>query len=614
MNKETSSKEKSTRRTSTKRQGSRIHSKRKKVGKRPPRRRPASNPKTRSRVRTKNIPEPAAGVVRIIPLGGVEEVGKNMTAIEYEDDIIIVDAGFQFKDQDTPGIDYIIPNTEYLQQRKKKIRGVFITHGHLDHIGGVPYVMNQIGNPPIYSREFGAIMVQKRQEEFPHLPPLNLRVVSHDEAITAGTHFNVSFFNVSHSIPDSMGLLIETPQGTIAFFEDVRVDHIDGEATPEEKKKYEIFKDKEILLMTLDSTNIEKPGWSAPESRALENIEKVVKESTGRLIIGTFASQVERIIKIVEFADKYNKKVVVEGRSMKNNVEIIKHLNLLDPKNVIPIGEMENYKPHEIVVLATGAQGEEFAALMRIATKTHKYIKLNDKDTVLLSSSIIPGNDNSVAKLKDNLYRQEARIITYLESEVHASGHGNREELAWIHKQVKYKYFMPAHGHHYMLRMHADLSQSLGTPKENIVVPDNGSIIEIQDGGKKLVHRKEKAPSDISTVDGFEVGEIQEAVIRDRQMLAEDGMFIVVVSLNPRNGKLRKSPDIISRGFVYLRESKDLLKDTRNLIKRTIETSAKDMNPINFDYLKDSVTDDVRRYLYKKTAKSPLVIPVIIGI
>jgi ribonuclease J len=299
---------------------------------------------------------------------------------------------------------------------------------------------------------------------------------------------------------------------------------------------------------------------------------------------------------------------------MKSNVAIIKQLKLLKMANLIPIEEMGDYPPDKNVVLATGAQGEEFAVLMRVANKTHKHIALTKNDTIILSSSIIPGNEMSIQKLKDNLYRTEAKIITYLSDKVHSGGHGYRGELEWIHKQVPYKFFMPVHGHHYMLRIHAELSRDLGTPEENIIVPDNGSIVEIQDGGKKLVVLKEKAPSDSSMVDGFTISGTQEVVIRDRKQLAGDGMFVIVVSVDPRTGKIRKSPDIISRGFVYLKGEQKLLNDTRILIKKKVEQSAKNMRPINFDYLKNEITDDVRKYLFKKTAKSPMVIPVVIGV
>ena len=282
-------------------------------------------------------------------------------------------------------------------------------------------------------------------------------------------------------------------------------------------------------------------------------------------------------------------------------------------ENIIPIENIDNYPPGKIVILATGAQGEEFAVLMRIANKTHKHIKLNKNDTVLLSSSIIPGNEYSITKLKDNLYRQEARIITYLESDIHSGGHGYRGELEWIHKQIPYRFFMPYHGHHYMLKMHAELAINNGAPRENVMVPDSGSIIEITDSGTKIKILKEKAPSGMVMVDGFSVGDVQEVVIRDRQMLAQDGMFVIIASIDVNTGKLKKSPDIISRGFVYLKESQDLLKNTRFIIKKTIEEGAVG-NPINFDLLKDTITDNVARYLFQETAKKPMVIPVVIGV
>lgn len=578
------------------------------------RRPPAPRDRRMELSRAESVPIPPIGdAIRIIPLGGVEEIGKNMTAIEFGNDIIVIDAGFQFKDEGTPGVDYILPNTRYLEERRDRVRALFITHGHLDHIGGIPYVIDRIGYPPIYTRQFGAIMIQKRQEEFPHLEPLDIKVLSGSETITIGA-LKIETFAISHTIPDSMGLIIHTPYGDIVFIEDVRVDNIKGVPTDEEVEQYKRFAGKETLLLTMDSTSIEKPGFSLSENVVIDNIDKFVKATTGRLIIGTFASQVERIIAIIKMAEKYGKKIVVEGRSMKTNLEIIKHLKLVDTKNVIPIEEMANYAPDRIIMIVTGAQGEEFAALMRMANKTHKHVVLKKTDTILLSSSIIPTNHNAVIKLKDNLYRSEARVITYLDSDIHASGHGNRDELKWIHQQIKYRFFMPLHGQHYMLRQHAELSQSLGTPRENIIVPDNGSIVEIYDGGKSIRVLKEKAPAGLVLVDGFAVGDVQEVVLRDRQALAQDGMFVIFGVLDADTGKLRKSPDIISRGFVYLRESQDLLRETRNLIKHTIEKTTEGMHPIDIDMVKNVLTDSVSRHLFQETAKRPVVIPVLLTI
>jgi ribonuclease J len=560
------------------------------------------------------IPPPEKGVLRVIPLGGVEEIGKNMTVIETADDILIVDAGFQFSEVETPGVDFILPDVTYLKDRKDKIRGIFITHGHYDHIGAIPYVMEEIGNPPIYSRQFGAMVIQKRQIEFPHSPPLNMKIVQGTENIQIGKDFTVRFFPISHAIPDSMGLLIATPLGKIAFIEDVRVDHIGGVATQKEIDHYKFFAKEDVLLFTMDSTSVEKPGFSLPESEALKGIDEVMRTVPGRLIIGTFASQVERVMEMLRMAEKYNKIVVVDGRSMKGNVEIIKQLGLLKMKNVIPIEEMADHPPGKIVVIATGAQGEEYSVFDRIANKTHKYITLSKSDTVLFSASIIPGNENAITRLKDHLYRQDPKIITYIDANVHASGHGNRGELDWIHKQIKYKFFIPLHGHHYMLRIHAEVAEANGTPKENIIIPDNGSIIEFYDNGNKIRLLPDKAPSNPIMVDGFSVGGQQEVVLRDRKTLAEDGIFMIVISVNPKTGKLRKSPDIISRGFVYLKEQQALINETRTLVTRSVEKNTRGMQPINFDIVKSVVTDDVRKFLFQKTGKSPIVIPVVIGI
>lgn len=558
---------------------------------------------------------PAGDAVRVIPLGGVEEIGRNMTAIEYKDDIIVIDAGFQFKEDNTPGVDYILPNTQYLEENKDKIRGMLVSHGHLDHIGGIPFIMDRIGNPKIYTRNLTSIMIKKRQTEFPHLPPLEIEVIEGNETVMLG-NIKVRFFAVTHTIPDSMGIIIETPYGSVVTPGDFKLTHTDGVPHEDEEKSYKVFDKEKVLLMLSDSTNVDNPGYSTPEHDVHKNLDEIIRSVKGRLIIGTFASQLERLIKIIESAEKYKKKIVVEGRSMKTNIEIAQLAGLLKPNKdtIIPAQDIDNYPPSKILVLSTGAQGEEFAALMRIANKTHKYIRLAKTDTVLLSSSVVPGNEKTVQKLKDNIARNEARIITYRTSEVyiHSSGHGNQEEVKWLHKKVNPKFFIPIHGSHYMLRQHAHLAESLGMPSENIVVPDNGMVIDVTDKGMKV--QKEKAGEGMVLVDGFAIGNIQEVVLRDRQMLAQDGMFVIIATVNSKTGKLRKSPDIISRGFVYLRESQELLHQARIITKKTIESTTIGMNPINFDMVKTKVTDEVAKFLFQNTAKRPIVIPVLLGI
>lgn len=563
------------------------------------------------------VPPLAPDAIRIIPLGGVEEIGKNMTMVEYGNDIVIIDIGFQFKDENTPGIDYILPNTKYLEERKDKIRAVIITHGHLDHIGGIPYVMPRIGNPPLYTRLLTSVMVKKRQEEFTHVPPLDIKIVEKDETISLGS-LKVKFFAVTHTIPDAMGVVIQTPHGSIVHTGDLKLDHDDGVPTESEVAEYDrVFKNEKVLLLMADSTNVENPGFSIPEKTVHKNIENIIRDTKGRLIIATFASLLERMLKIIDYSEKYGKKVVVEGRSMKTNIEICMNLGLLKPKKdtLITVEQIENYPPDKIVVLATGAQGDEFAAMMRMSNKTHKYIKINKRDTILLSSSIVPGNERAVQKLKDNLSRQGASIIHYRIADVHSSGHANHDETAWIHKKINPKFFIPVHGYHYMLRVHGDIARETnGLTDDHIVIPDNGSVIEIQNAGEKIVKLKEKAPSGIVMVDGFSVGDIQDVVIRDRQMLAQDGIFIVFAIIDSRTGKLKKSPDIISRGFVYLRESQELLHHTRIIIKNTIEDSTKGTNPLNIDFVKTNISDNVSKFLLQKTAKRPIVIPVLLTI
>jgi ribonuclease J len=489
----------------------------------------------------------------------------------------------------------------------------------LDHTGGIPFVMQRIGNPPLYTRNLTALFIKKRMEEFPHLPPLNINIIENDSKIKMGD-ITVRFFGVTHTIPDSVGVIIETPYGAIVTPGDYKLDldAVDGKPTEEEEKRYGIFDKMETLLLMTDSTNIENPGFSVPEREIHKNLEEIIKNVNGRLIIGTFASQLERMIKIIGVVEKYGRKMVIEGRSMKTNVEVAQKAGMLTvkPSTIIQAQDIESYPPEKIVVLATGAQGEEFAALMRMANKTHKYIKLKKGDTVLLSSSIIPGNEITVQKLKDNIARQGARIISYRTSEVyiHASGHGNRGEIEWLHRKIKPKFFIPIHGWHHKLRVHAELALEIGMPEKNIVVPDNGMIIEITDKGQKIAPIKETASSRVIMVDGTGNSDIKEVVIRDRQMLAQDGMFVIIAIIDIKTGKVRKSPDIISRGFIYLKESQDLLRQVRILTKKKIEESTAQMHPINFDFVKNVVRDEVGKYLFQKTHNRPIILPVLIEV
>ena len=587
------------------------------------------NGKTQSSSIESKIGAPQAGIIRIIPLGGVEEVGRNMILVEYEDDIIVLDVGFHFVDEEeTMGADYTLPNFKYLEERKEKIRAVVITHGHLDHIGGIPFIMDRIGNPPIYAQYLTTLMIKKRQEEFVGKPPLHINVVDQDSKIQF-KKLSIRFFPVYHSIPDSMGVIIGTPYGNIIASGDMKLEHESGKATAKEERVWGALGKENNLLMIADSTSAYLPGFSISEKEVHKNIEEIIKKTKGRLIIGMFATQFERMIKIIEICERYNKKIIPEGRSVKTNVEIAKLAGLLKPKEgtIIASQDVDNYPPHRIVIIATGAQGEEHSALMRMATNQHKYIKLNAQDTVMLSSSVIPGNEVNIEKLKDNLYRHDLKLIHYGMSDIHSGGHARQEDLVWINKMVNPKFFMPGYGNHTKLRIHAQIIHERNNfPKENIVVPDNGMIVEISEQGKKLTIRKEKAPSDVMVVDGLSIGATQDVVIRDRVMLAQDGMFVIIALIDQKTGKLKKSPDLISRGFVYLKENQELLRQVRIIIKKSVEEITGSWNPpaqnaspndaggIDFDYIKGALGESISKFLYQKTAKRPLVIPVVLSV
>ena len=558
----------------------------------------------------RNLPDK----IRVIPLGGVEEIGRNMTVIEYKDDIIVIDAGLQFPEESTPGIDYILPNTKYLEAKRDKIRALVVSHGHLDHIGGIPYLIERLGNPTIYTSKLTKAMILKRQEEFPHAPKLNVEEVKSGDEIKISRNLSLKFFDITHTIPDAIGTIIKTPLGNIIYPGDFKIER-DEKGQPKNIEEFERIGKEDNLLLIMESTNAEAPGFSISEETVKKNLEKIFKEAKGRIIVGTFASQIERILEIINIAEKLGRKVFIEGFSLKANLEIARELKLAHIKKGIiePIERIEELPDEKVLAICTGAQGEENAALMRIANKKHKYIKIREGDTVILSSSIIPGNEKSIQTLKDNLARQGAHIVHYKVADIHASGHAYAEELKMMIKLIKPKFFIPVHGYYFMLKTNADLAQSVGIPKKNIAVPThNGIIIELDK--ERIWFAKETAPSNYIMVDGLGVGDVQEVVLRDRQMLSQDGIFVVIVVIDSQTGRVRNSPDIISRGFIYLRESQELLKQVRILIKKSVEEATGKMHPVNISYLKEFLREKISRFLFQKTKRRPMVILVLIEV
>ena len=551
--------------------------------------------------------------LRIIALGGLEEVGRNMTVFEYKDDIIIVDMGLQFPEEDMPGIDYIIPNTAYLKDKRDRIRGIIITHGHYDHIGAIPHSMGRLGNPPIYATPLTAGIIKKRQEDFPQAPRLNIHEIKETDKIDLGC-FKIEFFHVNHNIPDGVGIVIDTPVGRLVHTGDFKFDH-----TPVGDKPIDISRLKEIsqpgvkVLMS-DSTSAEKPGHSISEKEIQDNLEIIFKEAPGRIIIATFASLISRVQEVLNLAEKYDRKVAIDGYSMKTNVEIAKKLGYLKSQKgtIIRVNRANDYPNKKIVILCTGAQGEDNAVLMRIVNQEHRHIKIQKGDAIIFSSSVVPGNERTVQSLKDVLWRQGGRVYHYQMMDIHAGGHGQEEDLRAMLELIKPKFFIPIHGSYYMLKLHGEIAEAVGIPSKNIIIGGNGKVILL--GQKSIKISEERVPNNYVMVDGLGVGDVGQVVLRDRQTMAQDGMFVIIAVINSKTGRVYGEPDIISRGFVYLRESKDLLDQVRRKIKEIVSHTATSEHTVNWVYVKENIRDKIGQFLYTKTQRRPMVLPVIIEI
>lgn len=554
--------------------------------------------------------------LKIIPLGGCEEVGRNMTVFEYGQDIVILDMGLQFPEEDMPGIDYVIPNVEYLKGKEKNIRGVIFSHGHLDHIGAAAILLQQLGNPQIIGRPLTLEMVKHRVEDLQHGASKKLKtlyVQDLNQKINLGA-FTLSFFQVDHAIMDAAGVILETPSATVIHPGDwtIEKDPV-GRKAINYTQLASLKRPTILMLESLGATNSKDP---VTEEEMLSNLFNLITNAPGRVIITTFSSQITRIRQILEYATKINKKVALDGFSMKLNIELATKLGYIKiPKGVlISVDKAHDYPDNKVIVICTGGQGEEMAALSRIVAGNHRFIKIKKEDTVIFSSSVIPGNERTVQRVKDNLYRQSDNVYHSDIIDVHISGHSNIEGIKEMLREIKPDYFIPVYANHYFLKEAAKIAQSIGFRKDKIFVPDNGSIIRFSTGAIPAEVLKEKAPTNYVFVDGLGVGDVGEIVLRDRQALAEDGMFVIVTVIDKRTGQVKGSPDIISRGFVYLRESKDLLSQTRKKVIEIVAKSAGHGGPVNWTYVKDEIRNKIGDFLATKTSRRPMILPVVIEV
>lgn len=577
---------------------------------------------SRQAVAERPAPEPQATkldskqTLKVIPLGGIEEVGENMTVMEYGDDILVIDMGLAFPDETMPGIDYIIPNTKYLEDNKKRIRGVIITHGHLDHIGAIPYILPKIGDPPIYTMKLTGEFIKKRLEEFHLLGRSKIFELNKDDVLTLG-NFRIRFFRLNHNIPDSIGLAINTPAGLLVYATDWKFDHTPVDGKPTEFDKLANYGGEGVALLMSDSTNAEKPGYSMSEKTLGQTIDRLLMDAEGRVIFTCFSTLIGRVQQLFDAAHKSNRKVVVTGRSLVNNIEICLstgYLTLPAKNMIIKMEQARKLPDKQIVILTTGSQGEEFSALARIARGEHKTIEVKKGDTVIVSASPIPGNERSISSTLSNLARLGAKVLYMKILDIHTSGHAYQEDLKLMIALNKPKYFMPIHGEHHMLVAHANLAKDVGVPEENIFTLDNGQMLELSSDGNIRVSDA-KIPTGYVFVDGLGVGDVGEVVLRDRQVMSTDGMFVIIMCIERSTGKLSGPPDIISRGFIYMKGSEDLLKEVKHEVRKIIETKGKlKQAEANWTFIRSEVRDQIGEFLYQRTERRPMILPVVIEV
>ncbi len=548
--------------------------------------------------------------LQIIPLGGLGEIGKNMTVVRYGDDIIVIDAGLMFPDDDMLGIDLVIPDISYLVENKDMVKAIVLTHGHEDHIGALPYVMKQLSDVPVYGTQLTLGILEGRLREN-GVSSNNLVTVQAGDTIRAAC-FQIGFIRVSHSIADSVGLAIKTPVGTVVHTGDFKFDQTPVDGKVMDFQKFAEVSEEGVLVLMADSTNAERPGFTMSERSVGQAFDASFRSAKGRIIIATFSSNVHRIQQVIESACKYNRKVAVLGRSMVNVVNISLELGYLDvPEGVlIDIDEIRNYPSSQVVIVTTGSQGEPMSALTRMAKSDHRKVDIAPDDTIIISATPIPGNEKLVSQTIDCLLKLGANVIYERTSGIHVSGHASQEELKMMHNLIRPKFFIPVHGEYRHLVKHAQIAQDLGMPKENVFIAENGNVLEFTQE-KGMIAGKVTAGKIL--VDGLGVGDVGNIVLRDRRQLSQDGILIIVMTMDKASGTIVAGPDIVSRGFVYVRESEALMEEAREKVKQALD-KCEESRISEWSAIKSNVRDALGRYLYERTKRRPMILPIIMEI
>ncbi|TXK76032.1 ribonuclease J [Paenibacillus sp. N3.4] len=548
----------------------------------------------------------------IIALGGVHEIGKNMYVIQYDDDIIVVDCGSKFPDESLLGIDVIIPDISYLIENQQKVKGLVVTHGHEDHIGGIPYIIKQL-NMPIYATRLTLGLIESKLKEHGLLSTTHLHNIDSTSRLTLG-NIPLSFFSTNHSIPDCLGIAFHTPQGTVVHTGDFKFD-----LTPVNEQYADIHKmaaigQNGVLALLSESTNAERQGFTPSERVVGDHIQEAFAKATGKIFLSTFASNVHRLQQVIDAAEKLNRKIALLGRSMVNVVEIASTLGYLrlPPGMLVDSQDVNRHAPHEMVILCTGSQGEPMAALARLASGTHRQVEVSPGDTVILAATPIPGNERNVARIVDNLFERRAKVV-YGSGSVtgmHVSGHASQEELKLMLTLMKPKYFIPIHGEYRMLHQHRLLAEAVGVEADNIFIVNNGDVVDFIN---TKARQERKVPNGNTLVDGLGIGDVGNIVLRDRKVLSEDGILIVVLSLGRSDGKIVSGPDIISRGFVYVKESEGLMEDVHRIAVHTL-SQLQEMKTNQWGIYKQALKEAIGKFLYTQTKRRPMILPIIIQV